>query len=86
MTNIDVEGYYSHINMFQDTRFYLTFTELYKQIKKGIADPEKVENFIFEVYNNEKLYLLVEQDDLMWKRFQVFEKYMNKYGVYYGVE
>ncbi|MBT2217846.1 hypothetical protein KK120_18725 [Virgibacillus dakarensis] len=61
----------------------LWFMELYKHIKKGTADPEYVEEMLFAIYQNEHLYLMVEEDDLMWKRLQEFERYMNKHGVFY---
>ncbi|WP_010174841.1 hypothetical protein [Bacillus coahuilensis] len=63
--------------------FVNTFINIYNEVKKGTADLEKVENLILAIYNNDELYEPIEENDLMWKRLQQLEKYMNKNGVHY---
>ncbi|GLB58654.1 hypothetical protein [Cytobacillus sp. NCCP-133] len=59
------------------------FIKLHNEVRMGIADLEEVENMIFNVYKEEKLYVKIEENDIEWKRLQDMEKYMNKHGIYY---
>ncbi|MBS3678933.1 hypothetical protein KGF86_01775 [Ornithinibacillus massiliensis] len=60
----------------------LAFMHLYKQIQLEIADPEQVEEMMFNIFNNEELYSEFQKDDLLWGRLSSFEKYIKKFVVY----
>jgi len=59
------------------------FTSVHKEVREGKADPEVVEEVIFNVYDRDEIYEEVEANDLLWKQLQDMEKYMNKHNVFY---
>jgi hypothetical protein len=80
-TNMFVDLYLKH-NVPTIIAVKLAFMHLYKQIQLGIADPEQVEEMMYNIMNNEELYSEFRKDDLMWRRLLSFEKYINKFTSY----
>lgn len=73
-------------NVPNDVAIKLAFIHLYKQIQLEIADPKQVEEMIIHIYNNDCLLEKFKEDQIMWKKLQIFKKYMTKFGVYFREE